>query len=301
MSVDVDLDDGICTITINRPEKHNAMDGEHYALLSKAWITVRDDPAIRVAIITGAGEKIFTAGADLKLMDTVFAPDETWLTQRDQLLNRGLEVWKPVIAVVNGTCLAGGMTPMMATDIRVAVDTATFGITEVKRGLLAANGGTQRPLTQLPYAIAMEMLLTGDPISVRDAERWGLVNAVVPRAELMPTALGYARRIARNGPLAVQAKELAVRSLDVDMNTGLRMEQLAIRHLLQTKDSREGPQGLRGETQPRVRGPLRWQARKRPAPWERVRCSMTTADHPAALPAFAWSSWARSWRRRSAA
>ncbi len=251
MSVDVDLHEGVYTITINRPERHNAMDGEHYALLSKAWIAVRDNPEIRVAIITGAGDKTFTAGADLKSMDTVFAPDQTWLTQRDQLLNRGLEVWKPVIAAINGACLAGGMTLMMATDIRVAVDTATFGITEVKRGLLAANGGTQRPLTQLPYAIAMEMLLTGDPISARDAERWGLVNAVVPRAELMSTALSYARRISQNGPLAVQAtKELAVRSLDMDMNTGLRMEQLAIRHLLHTQDGREGPRAFAEKRSP---------------------------------------------------
>ena len=242
MSVDVNIDDGICTITINRPEKHNAMDGEHYASLSKAWIQVRDDPNIRVAIVTGAGEKTFTAGADLKKLDTVFAPDQMWLTQRDQLLNRGLEVWKPVIAAINGDCLAGGMTLLMATDIRIAVDTATFAITEVKRGLLAANGGTQRPLRQLPYAIAMEMLLTGDPISAQMAERWGLVNAVVPRAELMETALNYARRIARNPPLAVQAaKELAIRSMDIDMSTGLRMEQLVQRHLLQTNDGREGP------------------------------------------------------------
>ncbi len=245
MSVDLDIDDGICTITINRPQKHNAMDGEHYALLSEAWIQVRDDPAIRVAIVTGAGDKTFTAGADLKMLDTVFAPGQTWLTQRDQLLNRGLEVWKPVIAAVNGACLAGGMTLLMATDIRVAVDTATFAITEVKRGLLAANGGTQRPLRQLPYAIAMEMLLIGDPMSAQDAARWGLVNAVVPRAELMSTAMSYARRIAQNAPLAVQAaKELAIRSMDVDMNTGLRMEQFAIRHLLHTQDGREGPRAF---------------------------------------------------------
>jgi E-phenylitaconyl-CoA hydratase len=255
MAVDVDIADGICTIVINRPERHNAMDGAHYRLLSEAWTMVRDDPAIRVAIITGAGERTFTAGADLKAMGSVFAPEETWLTQRDLLLNRGLEVWKPVIAAINGACLAGGMTLMMATDIRVAVDTATFGITEVKRGLLAANGGTQRPLGQVPYAIAMEMLLTGDAISVRDAERWGLVNAVVPRSDLMPKALEYARRVACNGPLAVQAtKELALRSRDVDLNTGLRMEQLAIRHLLLTEDGREGPRAFAEKRDPMFRG-----------------------------------------------
>ncbi|RYG14627.1 MAG: enoyl-CoA hydratase/isomerase family protein [Burkholderiales bacterium] len=255
MSVDVEVKDAICTITINRPEKHNAMDGEHYALLSKAWQRVRDDPEIHVAIITGAGDKTFSAGADLKNMESVFQPQDLWLTQKDQLLNRGLEVWKPVIAAINGRCLAGGMTLMLATDIRVAVDTADFAITEVRRGLLAANGGTQRPLKQLPYAIAMELLLTGDPISAQDALRWGLINAVVPQGMLMDKAMHYAHRILRNGPLAVQAtKELAVRSLDVDMDTGFRMEQMAIRHLLVTEDVKEGRAAFAEKREPRFKG-----------------------------------------------
>ncbi|MCJ0762254.1 enoyl-CoA hydratase/isomerase family protein [Variovorax terrae] len=255
MSVDVEVKDAICTITINRPEKHNAMDGEHYALLSQAWMRVRDDPEIQVAIITGAGDKTFSAGADLKNLESVFQPQDLWLTQKDQLLNRGLEVWKPVIAAINGRCLAGGMTLMLATDIRVAVETADFAITEVCRGLLAANGGTQRPIKQLPYAIAMELLLTGDPISAQDALRWGLVNAVVSREKLMETALHYARRITKNGPLAVQAtKELALRSMDVDMNTGFRLEQMAIRHLLATDDVKEGRAAFAERRQPRFKG-----------------------------------------------
>ncbi|NYT24381.1 enoyl-CoA hydratase/isomerase family protein [Alcaligenaceae bacterium] len=256
MSVDVETEDGICTITINRPEKHNAMDGEHYAALSRAWAHVRDDPEIRVAIITGAGEKTFSAGADLKNMESVFnGMGDIFLTQKDQLLNRGLEVWKPVIAAVNGNCFAGGITLLFGTDIRVAVDTATFGITEVKRGLLAANGGTQRPLRQLPYAIAMEMLLTGDPISAQDAHKWGLINAVVPREHLMEKAREYAHRIIRNGPLAVQAtKELAIRSQDIDIATGLRMEQVMIRHLLATEDVKEGRAAFAEKRDPVFKG-----------------------------------------------
>ncbi|MFT4507114.1 enoyl-CoA hydratase/isomerase family protein [Caballeronia sp. 15711] len=242
MAVRVEVEDGLCTITIDRPEKHNAMDAEHYAMLSRAWERVRDDNEIQAAIITGAGERTFTAGADLKSLEKVFSTvSDMWLTQKDQILNRGLEIWKPVISAVNGDCFAGGMTLLMATDIRVTVDTATFGITEVKRGLLAANGGTQRPLRQLPYAIAMEMLLTGDSISAQDAHRWGLVNAVVKRDELLSTAKNYARRILSNGPLAVQAtKELAIRSMDMNMADGLRMEQIVIRHLLKTEDAAEG-------------------------------------------------------------
>jgi enoyl-CoA hydratase/carnithine racemase len=256
MSIDVTIDAGVCTIVINRPERLNAMDAEHYRDLSRAWCTVRDDPAIRVAIITGAGDKSFTTGADLKTFIT--APpgyDEMWLTQRDQLLNRGLEVWKPVIAAVNGYCLGGGVTLMLATDIRVASENATFNLAEVKRGVVAGNGGTQRILDQLPYAIGMEMLLTGDAIDAATAARWGLINKVVPRAELMAAAMQYAQRIAANAPLAVQAaKELALRSRDVDRATGLRMEQMFNRMLMATEDAKEGPAAFTEKRPPQFKG-----------------------------------------------
>jgi E-phenylitaconyl-CoA hydratase len=256
MSIDVTVDEGVCTIVINRPERLNAMDAEHYAGLSRAWCRVRDDAAIRVAIVTGAGEKAFTTGADIKsFLTSPPGYDEMWLTQRDQLLNRGLEVWKPVIAAVNGYCLGGGMTLMLATDIRVATETATFGLSEVKRGVVAGNGGTQRTLRQLPHAIAMEMLLTGDPIDAATAARWGLVNRVVPRAELMDTARDYARRIAANAPLAVQAsKELALKSRDVDLATGLRMEAMFNRMLMATEDAKEGPAAFAEKRSPQFRG-----------------------------------------------
>lgn len=242
MSIDFAVQDGIATITMNRPERLNAMDAAHYQALSEAWITVRDDPAIRVAVITGAGERSFTSGADLKsFIPAVPSMAELMLTQSGQLLNRGLEVWKPVIAAVNGYCVGGGMTLMLAADIRVAVPHATFGVAEVKRGVFPANGGTQRIVHQLPHAIAMELLLTGDSIDAETAVRWGLINKVVPMADLMPTALAYAQRIAANAPLAVQAaKELAIRSMDVDLATGLRFEQLMLRHLQGTDDVREG-------------------------------------------------------------
>jgi E-phenylitaconyl-CoA hydratase len=243
MSIDVTVADGVCTIVINRPERLNAMDAEHYQGLSQAWCRVRDDASIRVAIITGAGEKSFSTGADIKSFLT--GPpgyDEMWLTQRDQLLNRGLEVWKPVIAAVNGYCLGGGMTMMLATDIRIAAPHATFGLSEVKRGVIPGNGGTQRILRQLPYAIAMEMLVTGDSIDAETAARYGLVNKVVPADRLLAVANDCARRIAANAPLAVQAaKELAVRSRDMDLVSGLRLEQVMNRMLMATEDAREGP------------------------------------------------------------
>jgi len=256
MAIDVAVDDGICTIVINRPERLNAMDADHYRALSAAWCRVRDDADIRVAIVTGAGEKSFSTGADIKSFLT--GPpgyDEMWLTQRDLLLNRGLEVWKPVIAAVNGYCLGGGMTLMLATDLRVASTNATFSLAEVKRGVIPGNGGTQRILAQLPHAIAMEMLLTGDPMSADAAARFGLVNKVVPGAELMATAREYARRIAANAPLALQAaKELALRSRDLDLASGLRMEQVTNRMLMATDDAREGPKAFAEKRAPRFKG-----------------------------------------------
>jgi E-phenylitaconyl-CoA hydratase len=242
VSIDIDLADGIATITINRPDRLNAMDTEHYEALSAAWQRVRDDSDIRVAIITGAGGKAFTVGADLK---SRFSSEEAWadlwMTQKGQLLNRGLEIWKPVLSAINGYCLGGGMTLMLATDIRVADETATFSVAEVKRGLIPANGGTQRLVRQVPHAIAMEMLLTGDAINAQDALRWGLINRVAPAGGALDVAQDLARKIAANAPLAVQAtKEMAIRSRDVDLATGLRMEQLVARTLRATEDAKEG-------------------------------------------------------------
>jgi E-phenylitaconyl-CoA hydratase len=212
MSIDLEvLDDGVAVITINRPEKRNAFDAEHYRMLSQAWTRVRDDAAIRCAVITGAGDKAFSSGADLKsVIGHAQPPSEHWLTQKDLLLNRGLEIWKPVIAAINGYCLAGGMTLMLATDIRIAAATA---------------------------------------------ERWGLVNRVVPMERLMPTALEFARRIAANAPLAVQAaKEIALRAPDVGLQMGLRLEQYANRMLSATEDTREGTAAFAEKRAPRFRG-----------------------------------------------
>jgi enoyl-CoA hydratase/carnithine racemase len=254
--VDFEVTDGIALITLNRPERMNAIDADGYAALSAAWTQVRDDTAIRAAVVTGAGDRAFSTGADIKSFLT--APGDLsgfWNTQKDQLLNRGLEVYKPVIAAINGFCLGGGLTLMLATDIRIASDNASFGLAEVKRGVIAGNGGTQRVLAQLPYAIAMELLLTGDRFDAATAERWGLVNKVVPLAELRDTAMEYAERVSRNAPLAVQAaKELALRSRDMDLSSGLRMEQ-AINRLLQfTADATEGPAAFAEKREPRFEG-----------------------------------------------
>lgn len=256
MPVDFELRGGVAVITLNRPERLNAMDAEHYRLLSEAWQRVRDDDGIRAAIITGAGERAFSVGADLKSFIT--APEDLaqfWLTQRELLLNRGLEVWKPVIAAVNGYCLGGGMTLLLATDLRVAAEHATFGLAEVKRGIVPGNGGSQRILHQLPHAIAMELLLTGDSMDASAAARWGLINRVVPAPDLLGSALELAGRVAVNGPLAVQAaKELALRSRDMDLHTGLRLEQTILRLLQFTEDAEEGPLAFAEKRDPEFKG-----------------------------------------------
>ena len=256
MAIDFVIEDGIALITLNRPERANALDAQAYEQLSTLWCQVRDDSEIRVCIITGAGERSFCAGADLKSFvgrDVELA--ELWLTQQNQLLNRGLEIWKPVIAAVNGACVGGGMTLMLATDIRVASDNAMFSLAEVKRGIVAANGGTQRITQQLPYAIAMEMLLTGDSIDAAQAARWGLINKVTTQGELIDTAFDYARRIADNAPLALQAaKELAVRSRDMDLPTGLRMEQLVNRILHESEDTQTAKAAFAEKRKPRFTG-----------------------------------------------
>ena len=256
MPVNLTIDEGIATIVLDRPERLNAMDQEHYRLLSEAWIEVRDNPAIRVAIITGAGERAFSVGADLKSFAGSPPPlDQVWQPQKDMLLNRGLEIFKPIIAAVNGYCLGGGMTLLLATDIRIASSSAVFGLSEVKRGLIAANGGTQRILRQLPHAIGMEMLLTGDNISAEDAARWGLVNRVTEPDQLMQTAQDMARRIAINAPLALQAsKELALRSYDTDLASGLRSEQVANRLLQTSQDLAEGTKAFSEKRPPNFQG-----------------------------------------------
>ena len=238
--------DRVAYLTFNRPEAMNAMDPETYKQLSDAWIEVRDNPDIWCAIITGAGDRAFTAGADLK-KTIPRQPElwEFWQTQSEQILNRGLEVWKPVVAAVNGYCLAGGMTLLFATDIRIAAEHAVFGISEVKRGILPGNGGTQRAIRQLPYPIAMELLLIGDTLTAQQALQYGLINKVVPKERLMDTAEEYARKLVANAPLAVRAiKELAVRSQYLHLSDGLRLESSIQQVLRQSEDAKEGPRAF---------------------------------------------------------
>lgn len=252
-----EVDGNLARVTLNRPEKMNAMDPEMYTALSEAWIEIRDDPDVWAAIVRGAGDRAFSSGADL---EKTIRPgegewDAFWRTQEDMILNRGLEVWKPIIAAVNGYCLAGGMTLLLATDIRIAGEEASFGLSEVKRGILPGNGGTQRTIRQLPYPAAMELLLTGDFVDAETAHEWGLLNEVVAPDLVDETAESYAERIVSNGPLAVQAiKELAVRGRDMSLADGIRLEGSFNRHLQMTADADEGVRAFREDREPEWEG-----------------------------------------------
>ncbi|MBI2864172.1 MAG: enoyl-CoA hydratase/isomerase family protein [Chloroflexi bacterium] len=248
--------DHIAFLTMNRPEAMNAMDPDMYQRISEAWVDFRDDPDMWVAVITGAGDRAFSAGADLKTNFGRMSPSEAYFIRPPfPILNRGLDVFKPVIAAVNGYCLGGGLTLLFACDIRVAAEHATFGLSEVKRGILPGNGGTQRAIRQLPYPLAMELLLIGDRIDAQAAYRLGMLNKIVPKEELMPTALDYARRLLDCPPLAVRAiKEAAIKGYDLTLNEGIKLEGFLGSLLQETEDAVEGREAFKAKRKPVWKG-----------------------------------------------
>ena len=205
MEVLSEITNNVLVLTLNRPEAGNALNGALSEGLSNALTEAADNNDIRAIVITGAGEKIFCAGMDLK----AFAAGED-IAKIGMGFAALRNCKKPLIAAVNGHALAGGFEVVMLCDLIVSVDTARFGIPEVKRGLFAAGGGVRLP-ARIPLAVAMEMGLTGDPIEAPRAKELGLINQVVPVAELRDAALALAARVSANGPLAVQAtKQLMI-------------------------------------------------------------------------------------------
>jgi enoyl-CoA hydratase/carnithine racemase len=194
-----ELTNNVLVITLNRPEAGNALNGALSEGLSNALTEAAENEDVRAIVVTGAGEKIFCAGMDLK----AFAAGED-IAKIGMGFAALRNCKKPLIAAVNGHALAGGFEVVMMCDLVVSVDSARFGIPEVKRGLFAAGGGVRLP-ARIPLAIALEMGLTGDPIDAARAKELGLINQVVPAAELRDAALALAARVSANGPLAVQA------------------------------------------------------------------------------------------------
>jgi enoyl-CoA hydratase/carnithine racemase len=245
----------VVTIIINRPEAMNAIDPETHGALIDAWTRFRDDDGAWVAILTGAGEKSFSAGADLKKMiPAAFGKEGRRRGHNDPGLGgitRGLEIWKPMIAAVNGHCLAGGMELALACDLRIAVPHATFGLPEVRWAIMPGAGGTQRLPRAIPLAKAMELILMARTMTAEEALRWGLLNAVVASADLQRTAREWAETICERGPLAIRAaKEAAVRGLTMPLADGLRLEAFLSGTLRGTEDAVEGPKAFAEKRKP---------------------------------------------------
>ncbi len=252
MTIRTERDGRVLIVTIDRPAKRNALSRDMSAQLCRAWQTLAADPELRAAILTAAGDRAFCAGADLSEIREWYGSmspiERREAGERGPGLGgitRNLDPGKPVIAAINGHCLAGGLELALACDLRVAADHATFGLPEVRRGILPGAGGTQRLCRAVPMAVAMEMLVTGAPIDAAAALRVGLVNRVVPLADLLPAARELAARICRCAPLAVQAaRAVALRGLHLPLDEALRLEQLYAEPLRATADAREGVQAF---------------------------------------------------------
>jgi enoyl-CoA hydratase/carnithine racemase len=236
----------VLVVTINRPHAMNSLDPETNDALRAAWRDFEQDQIVRTAVLTGSGDKAFSAGADLKTLVPSFraralANDENLIWDLGGGLARGMHITKPVIAAVNGHCLAGGLEMALACDIRCCSPNATFSLAEPRWALCPGAGGTQRLSRSIPLSMAMEMLLTGDPIDAETALRVGLVNRIVPLTELLAHAVDLAQRIAERGPLAVATiKNLVYEGLNVGMERGLQLEHEAFLKLMRTQDAAEG-------------------------------------------------------------
>jgi enoyl-CoA hydratase/carnithine racemase len=208
-----------------------------------------------VSILTGAGERAFSAGADLVEMSKGFAAGGTPIDVPFAGITRGTEILKPMIAAINGYCLAGGLELALCCDIRVAAEHAVFGLPEPTRAIIPGGGGTQRLPRAVPLAFAMELLLTGGRFDAQTALRFGLVTHVVPAAEVMAAAEGIAAKILECGPLAVRAiKQVAYRGLDMTLEEGLSLEAKLYGEVWCSEDAREGPTAFAQKRTPEYKG-----------------------------------------------
>ena len=244
--------DRIVTITINRPDAMNALTSAMLASLDEAFAEFDSDPDLWVAVLTGAGDKAFCAGMDLKeAIPLITSGDE--LGYDDHTKRQFSDVFKPIVAAVNGHCIAGGMEMLEGTDIRIAAEHATFALGEVRWGIIPTGGTHIRLPRQVPWAVAMELLLTGRPIDAQRAYQVGLVNQVVPGDELLSTAMEWAEAICKGGPLAVRtAKEIAVRALTLE--PGFVLEKALGARVFSSEDAKEGPRAFSEKRPPRFTG-----------------------------------------------
>jgi enoyl-CoA hydratase len=250
-------DEHVVLITIERPETKNALDMYHFRDLAGAWKDFRYDDDAWVAIVTGVGRN-FMSGADLKSYipqitalaeeigrGEVTEVDGCKLTDGTRAVLRDTRIYKPIIAAINGPCVAGGMEMLGGIDIRIATTNASFGVMEPKRGLFAGGGTTARLPRQVPFPAAMEFLLTAEAFPAERALALGLLNEIVAEGELLERAFEWARRITANAPLAVQAtKESVLRGLSTTLDEAYAIEQELSQKIFRTDDAKEGPKAF---------------------------------------------------------
>lgn len=243
MSILVSTTNAIATVTIDRPKVRNAINLETHNELAEVWNKLENDRAVRVIVLTGAGNQSFCAGADI----ASFLPylSECAAQEKDPGhfcgLTRDPPTMKPIIAAINGTALGGGLELALACDLRIAADTAVFGVPEVKIGALAGAGGVARLSRFVPPAVAMDMILAGRTIDAKRAYEVGLVSEVVAAADLQSRVREVAACIAANGPLAVRlSKSVARHGANMGLASALELERAAFRRVLLTQDMKEG-------------------------------------------------------------
>lgn len=243
-------------VTINRPERRNAIDGDTSQDLLDAFTDFKNDDDAWVAILTGAGDQAFSAGADLAAMaQAMMGGGGMRLDIPFAGITRDFECWKPIIAAVNGYCLAGGLELALSCDIRIAAEHAAFGLPEPKRAIIPAASGTQRLPRAVPLAFAMELLLSGERFDAQTALRFGLVSRVVPADQLMPTVEEVAGKILECGPLAVRAiKQAAYQGLELPFAEGLALEAKLAGGVMRSEDAREGPLAFMQKRAPQYKG-----------------------------------------------
>jgi enoyl-CoA hydratase len=266
MTLIYEMKDRIAYITLNRPEAHNALNPEIIVELINAWEDFRDDPGMRCAIVTGAGDQTFCAGADLGTLVPLFTGVKTPGTEAEKkvaadpmiiqrALLRDLDIFKPIIAGINGQAIAGGLELLYSTDIRIAAQGARFGLQEVKWGVFPMGGSSVKLPRQIPYARAMEMLLTGELIEAEEALALGLINRVVPKDKVMDECERLAGIIVKNAPMAVTAvKKAVLANIGVSLAQGLATEvELAVPVFL-SRDAQEGPRAFKEKREPWFQG-----------------------------------------------
>jgi enoyl-CoA hydratase/carnithine racemase len=245
----------IALLTLNRPHVLNALNTAMGLLLGELLDEIADDAAIRVVVLTGAGERAFCAGGDLKERQGM--TPEQWTRQHrvfERAHHRLRSLRKPVFAAVNGVAVGGGCEMAMSTDFLIAAEHARFGQPEVTRGIMPGAGGTQLLPRFLPRGLAFQLLMTGEMISAAEAHRWGLVNRVCPPGELMDAAMELAERIAANSPAAVQqAKRSARMGLELPLEAGIETEIECYPRMVDHPDRYEGVDAFNERRPPRFR------------------------------------------------